>query len=160
MNILPMLLMSMVMYISPVKSAPVYTTNAIEISKTDMYNIVMCTIAEAEGESELGQRYVIDTILNRVDSEDFPDTISEVVWQDNQFSGMEDERLSCCVYDKAIEELVREELINRTNYDTLYFRTKKYSKYGEPLFKEGNHYFSGIKPEEENGHRTTQSLTE
>ena len=45
-------------------------------------------MAEAEGECEEGKRLVIDTILNRVDSEHFPDTVYEVIYQPNQFSSM------------------------------------------------------------------------
>lgn len=149
MNILSALLMTTLLFTSPTKEASVCTANTVEINETDLYNIVMCTVAEAEGESELGQRYVIDAILNRVDSEDFPDTISKVVWQENQFSGMEKERLSLCVYDEAIEKLVYEELAKRSSENVLYFRTKKYSQYGDPLFIEGNHYFSGIDPKKE-----------
>lgn len=53
---------------------PLATQEEIEL-------LAILTMAEAEGESELGQRLVIDTVLNRVDDPHFPDTISEVVWQ-------------------------------------------------------------------------------
>ena len=57
--------------------------------------IAKITMAEAEGESELGKRLVIDTILNRVDSElsYFPDTVEEVIYQPNQFSPIWNGRL-------------------------------------------------------------------
>ncbi len=118
----------------------------VSIEKNDLYNIVMITQAEAEGESELGKRLVIDTVLNRVDSADFPDNITDVIFEKNQFSGT-GARWDKVSYDERIEALVIEELIKRTNSEVLYFRTKKYPKYETPLFKEGNHYFSGIKKE-------------
>ena len=59
-----------------------------EMSKEDVELIALVTMAEAEGECEEGKRLVIDTILNRVDSEHFPDTVYDVIYQPNQFSSM------------------------------------------------------------------------
>lgn len=114
-----------------------------KVSDEDLYNLVMITLAEAEGESELGQRLVIDTVLNRVENDDFPNTITEVIFQENQFSGTGD-RWEKVTYSDAVEKIVKEELKDRTNKNVLYFRILYYGKYGEPLFKEGGHYFSGI----------------
>lgn len=126
-----------------VKLQPVPVVFEQDYSEEDLYNLVMITIAEADGESELGKRYVIDTVLNRVESNDFPNNITDVIFQENQFSGTGD-RWDRCTYSKDTEALVKEELKNRTNTEVLYFRTLKYPKYETPLFKEGNHYFSGI----------------
>lgn len=41
--------------------------------------------AEAGNQSELGKRLVVDVVLNRVDSEEFPDTIWEVLTQKMRF---------------------------------------------------------------------------
>lgn len=108
--------------------------------------IAKITMAEAEGESELGKRLVIDTILNRVDSElkYFPDTVTEVIYQPNQFSPIWNGRFDKCYVDEDIRELVLEEMESRTNTDVLYFHANKYGKYGTPLFSEGNHYFSAM----------------
>lgn len=113
-----------------------------KVSEEDLYNLVMITLAEAEGESELGQRLVIDTVLNRVESSDFPYNITDVIFQENQFSGT-GARWDMVTYSEDIEKLVKEELNDRTNKDVLYFRTLHYGNYGVPLFKEGGHYFSG-----------------
>lgn len=43
---------------------------------------------------------------------------------------------------EAEGELVKEELLERTNYDCVFFMAGGYSKYGEPLFQECCHYFS------------------
>lgn len=113
-----------------------------DISEEDIELLALVTMAEAEGECEEGKRLVIDTILNRVDSEHFPDTISEVIYQRNQFSSMWNGRVDRCYVQEEIVQLVREELENRTNYDVIFFHAKKYSKYGTPLFNVENHYFS------------------
>lgn len=114
------------------------------VSQEEIELIALVTMAEAEGESEYGKRLVIDTILNRVDSElrYFPDTITEVIYQPRQFSSMWGDRVNRCYVREDICQLVREELESRTNYDVLYFHADHYGKYGTPMFSEGNHYFS------------------
>lgn len=51
------------------------------LSEEDISLIALVTMAEAEGECEKGKRLVIDTILNRMDSEHFPDTAYDVIYQ-------------------------------------------------------------------------------
>lgn len=107
--------------------------------------LALITMAEAEGESELGKRLVIDTILNRIDSEAryFPDTVHDVIYQKNAFEPVSNGRMDRCYVMNDIRELVLEEIENRTNYDVVYFTAGRYNEYGTPLFQEGNHYFSG-----------------
>lgn len=112
------------------------------MSEEDIDLLALVTMAEAEGEPEEGQRLVIDTVLNRVDSEHFPDTVNDVVYQKGHFSSMWDGRVNKCYVMDDIRNLVLEELESRTNSDVVYFRTGKYSKYGSPMFKVGAHYFS------------------
>ena len=116
----------------------------ISMSKEDMELIAWMTMAEAEGESEYGQRLVIDTILNRVDSSTFPDSVYGVLYQPYQFSSIKDGRFARCHVKKELYDLVVEEARNRTNYDVIFFRTGHYSEYGTPLFKEGAHYFNSL----------------
>lgn len=99
----------MVHYSEPTKEIWPYPITQEEIDL-----IALVTMAEAEGETELGKRLVIDTILNRMDDPHFPDIV----------------------------ELVKEELLNRTNYECVFFTAGDYSKYGEPMFQECCHYFS------------------
>ena len=114
----------------------------ISVSNEDIELLALVTMAEAEGESEEGKRMVIDTILNRVDSERFDNTISEVIYAPNQFTSMRNGRVDRCYVADDIYQLVIEELINRTNYDVLYFTAYQYGAYGTPMFQIGNHYFS------------------
>lgn len=48
--------------------------------------LMKIAMAEAEGESVEGKALVMLVVLNRVWSEDFPDTIEEVIFQPEQFS--------------------------------------------------------------------------
>lgn len=119
-----------------------------EVSLTDeeINLIAKVTMAEAEGESEEGKRLVIDTILNRVDSPHsyWPDTVEGVIYQPSQFSAMWDGRINRCRVKDDIVRLVKEEARSRTNTKAVYFRTKRYSSYGTPMFQVGNHYFSSL----------------
>lgn len=114
----------------------------IQISRSDIELLALLTVAEAESECEEGQRLVIDTVLNRVDSIYFPDTIYDVIYQKDHFSSMWNGRVDRCVITDDIVQLVMEELEVRSNTEVIYFNTRHYSKYGTPLFKVENHYFS------------------
>lgn len=112
------------------------------LSQEDIELIALVTMAEAEGECEEGKRLVIDTILNRVDSEQFPDTVYDVIYQPHQFSSMWNGRVDRCEVTDDICQLVKEELKSRLNYDVIFFNAGHYSAYGTPLFQVENHYFS------------------
>ena len=106
----------------------------------DIDLIALVCLGEAEGESELGKRLVIDTILNRMDSERWPNIISEVCWQRGQYGCLHNGRCKRCTVNDYIRELVREEMGSRTNTEVIYFSAGGYN--GSPLFQEGGHYFS------------------
>lgn len=114
----------------------------IEISDEDVKLIALVVMAEAEGECEEGKRLVIDTILNRMDSEHFPNTIYEVIYQPNQFTCMWNGRTDRCEVKDEICLLVREELESRMNSEVVFFTAGCYSDYGVPLFQVEHHYFS------------------
>lgn len=112
------------------------------LTQEEIELIALVTMAEAEAEPVEGQRLVIDTILNRVDSEHFPDTVHEVIYQPNQFTSMWNGRLGRCYIREDLVQLVKEEAESRYNSEVVFFRTGRYSDYGDPLFKVGHHYFS------------------
>lgn len=130
-----------------VEASPIITEESLKeeeelLSYDDISLIALVTMAEAEGECEEGKRLVIDTILNRVDSEYFPDNVYDVVYQKSQFSSIWNGRIDRCEVREDICELVREELQSRTNTDVIFFTAGEYSKYGVPMFQVENHYFS------------------
>lgn len=112
------------------------------LSNSEIELIALVTMAEAEGESIEGQRLVIDTILNRVDSNRFPNTVHGVIYQKDQFTSMWNGRVNRCEVRENICQLVREELDHRTNSEVIFFCSTGYSRYGVPMFRVGNHYFS------------------
>ncbi len=111
---------------------------AADLSNSDWVKI--CQIArvveaEAGNQCDYGKKLVADTILNRLDSGEFPDTVEEVINQDNQYAD------GILASDETIR-IVLEEYQNRTNYEVLYFRTEQYHSFAEKFHKIGDHYFS------------------
>ena len=104
--------------------------------------LALLCMAEAEGECEKGKRLVIDTVLNRVDSKKFPNTIREVIYQKNQFTSTFNGRMDRCYVKKDIRKLVEEEVRSRLNSEVLFFTAGRYGDYGTPMFRVENHYFS------------------
>lgn len=113
----------------------------ITLTDEEIELIALVTMAEAEGECEEGKRLVIDTILNRVESIYFPNTVYDVVYQPDHFSSMWNERIDKCYVDEDICQFVREEAEDRLNYEVVFFTAGGYGRYGEPMFQVGNHYF-------------------
>ena len=110
----------------------------------DLYLIASVVYSEANTESERGKRLVIDSILNRIDSNKFPDSLEGVITQDSQFTRISDIKSK----DKEIVEnilaLIVEELGYRTDKNVLFFRRDSYHENTKPILREGDHYFSGF----------------
>lgn len=132
-------------------STPIPTTAHEEVTPVieepadyseDIKLIALVVMAEAENQPVEGKILVIDTILNRRDDGRFPDTIHDVIYQKSQFTSMWNGRADRCVATDENCALVVEELIFRKNFDVIFFNTGNYSKYGTPMFKVGDHYFS------------------
>lgn len=109
------------------------------ISKADIELLAKVVEAEAGNQGIEGKRLVTDVILNRVDSDIFPDNIHDVIYQKNQFSvvGYID---SVVVTDETFAA-IESELIDRINWDIVYFNAVGFM-YGKPWMKVGGHYFS------------------
>ena len=67
---------------------PTYTSmiHSYDWDGEDERMLARMAMAEAEGESVEGKALVILVVLNRVWSDEFPDSIEEVIFQKNQFS--------------------------------------------------------------------------
>lgn len=112
------------------------------ITMDDAVLIAKLVLAEAEGEPEMGKRLVIDTVLNRLESEGFPNTVYDVVYQPYHYDPAWDGRIDLFSELDDTFKLVVDEIQHRTNYDVLYFRTDKFHEFGTPMEQVGNHYFS------------------
>lgn len=124
----------------------VYEMTPDDIALEEYYDslelLALCVEAEAGNQGLLGKRYVVDVILNRVDDEDFPNTIEEVILQKKQFSVVLDGRIWKMSPTEETFQAIREELENRTNTEVLYFTSEGFHPCGKDWKKIGDHYFS------------------
>ena len=104
--------------------------------------LAICVEAEAGNQDLKGKRLVVDVILNRVDSDRFPNDIESVITQVGQFSSYWDGHMDA-VYEPSEEtfEAVKMELEDRLDSEVLFFTEGRYNPYCEPMFKYGAHYF-------------------
>lgn len=128
--------------------------NSVEINitelddiKSEMYYdsleyLARCVEAEAGDQSELGKRLVVDVILNRVDSSEFPNTIEDVINQPYQFSVVLNNSINEVTPAENTYQLIAQELESRENTEVLYFRMDYYHQDTTPVLQEQDHYFS------------------
>ena len=113
-----------------------------DFTEEEIALIAKLTIAEAGNQSDYGKRLAIDTVLNRMDSPYFPDTVEGVIFQKYQFSPVWNGGIDKYLPDEHIIDLVKEEINDRTNSEVVFFTAGKYGPYGIPLFQVEDHYFS------------------
>jgi len=103
--------------------------------------------AEAGNQSFEGKCLVVDCILNRVESPDFPNTITEVIYQKNpiQFSTAYNGALEKAGWNMKEDDFaaVEVEMQLHGNKDFLYFNnSSSVSGSGTPV-RVGGHWFNG-----------------
>lgn len=105
--------------------------------------LAYCVMAEAGNQPEEGKRLVIDVILNRVNSNLFPDTIEDVIFQKDpvQFAVTVNGALYKNEPTPDIMQLIHEEIANPMNTEILYFSAGSNAN-GKLWKKVGDHYFS------------------
>lgn len=119
---------------------------SLDWSADDSYILAKIAMAEAEGEDTEGKALVILVVLNRVWDDSFPDTIEEVVMQENQFSPVANGRYDRVEPDSDCWDAL--ELVMGgwdESEGALYFESMSLSTWHQRnlkyLFKHGNHYF-------------------
>ncbi len=70
------------------------STSSSGVTNSDLYLLAKCVHAEARGESYVGQVAVAAVILNRVESNQFPNTISGVIYQPYAFTAVQDGQIN------------------------------------------------------------------
>lgn len=110
-----------------------------ELSPEEKMLIARTVHAEAGNQDFEGRRLVASVILNRVESESFPNTVEGVLSQSGQFATYK----LLAKTEPNIHDImaVQMELGERTDNEVLYFRTQHYGT-GTPCYQHGDHYFS------------------
>ena len=109
-----------------------------ELSDDDMEELAKVVHNEAGNQDMIGRRLVADVVLNRVDSIMFPNTVQDVIRQEDQFK-------YGGTYTDEDMEAVRLECQERLDHEVLYFKTGAFHRTGQSLYQHGDHYFSGGK---------------
>lgn len=114
----------------------------------DSYLLAKIAMAEAEGESIQGKTLVILVVLNRVHNADFPNTIQDVIFEENQFTPVINGRFDKVEPDADCWEAVQ--VVMEAQYDysdgALYFEScddadNWHSRNLDFLYQCGNHKF-------------------
>ena len=66
----------------------------------ESYLLCKIAMAEAEGEDTYGKALVMNVVINRMHSLEFPDLIEEIIYQENQFSPLSNGRWERSVPDE------------------------------------------------------------
>ena len=99
---------------------------SMDWDKDDSYLLCKIAMAEAESEGVKGKALVMLVVLNRVWSDEFPDTIEEVIFQKNQFSPVANGRYDAVEPDEECYEALKLIQVDHWNesQDALYFESK------------------------------------
>ncbi len=125
------------------------------ITREDYENLLRIVEAEASGEDETGKLLVANVVLNRVESEAFPDTITEVIFEKNngvtQFSPVANGRFwEVEISDETVAAVDRALAGEDVSRGALYFAARKYADQSnmrwfdeslDYLFTHGGHEF-------------------
>jgi N-acetylmuramoyl-L-alanine amidase len=103
--------------------------------------------AEAEGEPFEGKVAVADVVLNRVEHEQFPDTVKEVIYQRNAFEPVQNGSINEPASNEAIKAVEKALVDQEKNEELLYFynpdtATSEWIFSREVVKKIGNHSFA------------------
>lgn len=111
--------------------------------ENEFWELVYLVHAEAGNQDITGRKLVADCVLNRVVSDEFPDSIHEVIFQENQFSPIKDGGYERAKSNWTEEDYIAvlEEWTDQVDYEVLYFCSNGYLLYGTPAYQYGSHFF-------------------
>lgn len=117
---------------------PVATTKPQEFSKQDIALLERVTMSESGNQPFDGKVAVAQTVINRLHSGSFGDSISDVVYSKYQYSTAD----NGCPNDEVIAAV--QKAINESPYpdDMIYFRQDYYHEWAVDYRKIGAHFFS------------------
>lgn len=128
------------------------TLNAQTILSDAEHRVLLRIVQAEAGECDIiGKVLVANVILNRMESAEFPDTVSEVVYQKGQFSPVMDGSIDTCKVTEETEQAVNRALGGEDHSEgALYFMNRKrsskknirwFDSHLDYLFRHGAHEF-------------------
>lgn len=92
----------------PFETKPVTKTYYDNLSSEEIFLLEVTIQHEVGNFSKTYKRYVAELIYNRIQSEDFPDTVKEVLFQKGQFQGIQSWAYSGIEIDNKTREVIYE----------------------------------------------------
>lgn len=134
-------------------SQPEYTMHQLTMNQVNMYGftdeemdlLYRIVFAESGNQDEETIGYVTSVIINRINSDMFPDTLEEVVMQKNQFQVVDTGAYLSKIPDQKTIETVNKICFitgTTTEPDVLAFRNSYYHADYKEAFVSGDMYFS------------------
>ena len=124
----------------------VYTGGNVISPEENFYNSMelMARVVEAEAGNQglHGKRMVVDVILNRVNDKDFPDTVVDVIYEENAFTVISNGMYKQVEISEETWEAIRMEMEEISYPGLFYFCSTGFQEYGTPWDKVGDHYFN------------------
>ena len=121
-----------------------------ELTDAEFEYLCKCVESEAGDQDYLGRCYVADVILNRIESDGFPNNVVDVINQKHfkngkwhwQFEVVKNDRINSVKVTDETRKAVQEELIERKNKEMLFFCAYDWFRgWAEYMFKHDGHYF-------------------
>ena len=110
----------------------------VEVSDEDIALMARVVMSEASTESYDCKVAIAEVIINRLLSDKFPNSISKVIYQSNQFSTQNNGAVTDECYTAVVEALTNQ----RHPSDLYYFRADKWHRFGVKYMKIDSTYFS------------------
>lgn len=119
------------------------TSYRITLNKEEKDLLCRTVYCEAGNQSIETQEMVALTILNRLESDKFPDTLHDVIYQKNQYEVTTWSGFENYGWTEQVEQAVENALIeNRHSLDMYYFRNGYYHSFGVQYMQSGDLYFN------------------
>lgn len=101
------------------------TETAERFTEKEKYMLAKIAMAEAEGCSIKAKELVIHTVLSRIESDMFPNTVEEVIFQKNQFTPISDGRWNKVEPNEECWQALENVLSSSESKDILFFESCK-----------------------------------
>lgn len=121
----------------PFETNPVAETYYDTLSSEEIFLLEVTIQHEVGNFSKTYKRYVAELIYNRIQSEDFPDTVKEVLFQQGQFQGIQSWAYSGIEIDNETREVIYEVFSKQhTTHPATFYYNPSLSEYESVMWFE------------------------
>ena len=121
----------------PFETTPVTETYYDTLSSEEIFLLEVTIQHEVGNFSKTYKRYVAELIYNRIQSEDFPDTVKEVLFQQGQFQGIQSWAYSGIEIDNETREVIYEVFSKQhTTHPATFYYNPSLSEYESVIWFE------------------------